>query len=227
MGRFIESYKEYVKKIQTREIVLFCAGRKCTEVLHDFFRYPYDEIAFICDNDDKKWGDKLYNINICNPELLQKNPDNYVVIITVYDDYILKRIEEQLLKMGIKNYFSSAILMFANRIERYNPDGTRKYHELNTYRVINENMDKIQTVFEMLEDEKSQNIYREFIKKVKYNLDDYKDLADDLYDHYFSDGIFKYKEGEVLVDGGAYDGDDTIRFETVLRSQNLKMKKAL
>lgn len=227
MGKLIDSYKEYVEKIQSRKIVLFCAGKKCITILDEFFRYPYDEIAFICDNDSSKWGDKIYNLDICAPEILRKKPDDYIVIITVYDDYILKRVEEQLLNMDVKNCYSSAILMFANRIERYNPDGTRKLHELNTYNIINKNMDKIQSVLEMLEDDKSKEVYMGFVEKMKYNLDDYKDLADDLYDHYFSDEIFQYKNEEVLVDGGAFDGDDTIRFDSILARQNKRLGKAL
>ena len=227
MGRYLESYKDYVKKIQTRKIVLFCAGKRCIEIMNGYFKYPFDEIAFICDNDSRKWGNKIYTVDICNPEAIRENPDDYVVIITVYDDYILKRVEEQLLAFGIKNYYTSAIFMFSNQIERYNPDGTKKYHEMNTYKVINEHAEEIETVLGMLEDEESKYIYRKFIEKVKYNMKDYSDIADDLYEHYFNDNIFKYKSGEVLIDGGAYDGDDTVRFDNILSSMNLKIKKAL
>lgn len=227
MGNFADSYKDYVEKAQTRKIVLFCSGKRCVEILNEYFHYPFEEIAFICDNDSRKWNDKLYNIDICNPEVLKEHPDDYVVIIAIYDDYNLKRIEEQLGNMGVRNFYTSAIMMFSNRIERYNPDGTRKYHELNTYKVINENEDKINQVLEMLEDDKSKEVYRKFVEKVKYNLNDYKDIADDLYEHYFSDGLFKYKDGEVLIDGGAFDGDDTVRFNNILRQNNLKIGKSL
>lgn len=201
--------------------------KKCIEVLNDYFRYPYDEIAFICDNDSKKWQDKLYNISICSPEKLRNNPDDYVVIIAVYNDYVLKRIEEQLTEMKVRNFYSASILMFSNKIWRYNIDGSMKFHELNTYKIINDNKVKICAVLALLEDDKSKEVYKLLVEKIKYNIDDYKDIADDIYDHYFSDGIFKYKDNEVFIDGGAFDGDDTIRFNSVLLRHNLSRGRTL
>ena len=165
MGQFLEDYKDYVTKIQTRKIVLFCAGQRSIDILNGFYKYPYSEIAFICDNDSSKWGTKLYTLNICNPEVLRKNPDEYVVLICIYDDYKLKRIEEQLQKNGVSNVYSSAILCLSNQIERYNPDGTMKYHELNTYKVIEQHKEEIDMVLSLLEDDKSKEIYQKFVEK--------------------------------------------------------------
>lgn len=225
-GIFYDSYKEFVEKMQTRKIVLFCAGKRCLEIMQDYYRYPFEEIAFICDNDQEKWGDMLYSIPICSPEMLLESPDDYVVLIAVYDDYSLKRIMQQLSGMKVPHFYTAAILMFANMIERYDSDGNRKYHEFNTYKVIEANMDNICKVRGMLEDEKSVRLYDCFIEKVKYNVKDYMDITDDLYEHYFSDGIFKYSDGEVLVDGGAFDGDDTVWFSTMLHQQGIKLKKS-
>ena len=227
MGTFFESYKEYVEKCQNRRVVLFCAGKKCLDIMNDYFRYPYSDIAFICDNDNKKWGNRIYTVDICNPEMLTERPDDYVVLICSYNNYIFKRVEEQLKGMGIKNVYSSAILMFSNQIERYNEDGTMKYHERNTYKVITEHTKDLEKVLSLLEDDKSKQIYRAFIDKVKYNIKDYSDIADDLYEHYFSDDIFKYSNKEVLIDGGAFDGDDTIRFDNILSSLGLTIHKSL
>ncbi len=227
MGKFFDDYKEYVEKCQNRKVVLFCAGKKCLDIMNDYFKYPYSDIAFICDNDNKKWGNKIYSVDISDPKVLTDNPDDYVVLICSYNNFILKRVEEQLKGMGIKNVYSSAILMFSNQIERYNEDGTMKYHERNTYRVVTEHTEDLEKVLLLLEDEKSKEIYRAFIEKVKYNVKDYSDIADDLYEHYFSDEIFKYGDKEVLVDGGAFDGDDTIRFDNILNSLGLTIHKAL
>lgn len=227
MSTFFDSYKDYVEKSQNRKVVLFCAGKKCLDIMNDYFKYPYSDIAFICDNDNKKWGNKIYTVDISDPKVLTDNPDDYVVLICSYNNFILKRVEEQLKGMGIKNVYSSAILMFSNQIERYNEDGTMKYHERNTYRVVTEHAEDLEKVLLLLEDEKSKEIYRAFIEKVKYNVKDYSDIADDLYEHYFSDEIFKYGDREVLVDGGAFDGDDTIRFDNILNSLGLTIHKAL
>lgn len=227
MKSFLENYKDYVEKVQYKKVVIFCAGNRCTEILRDYFLYPFYDIAFICDNDSRKWGDKIFNIEICNPSRLKDEADDYVVLIAVYNNFILKRVMQQLERMGVKNYYSAAILMFSNQIERFTPDGVPKYHEINTFKVINSHMKEIKKVREMLEDDKSKWIYDQFIEKVKYNIKDYSDIADDLYEHYFSDGIFKYKQDEILVDGGAFDGDDTIWFDDLLSQQDLKLKRSL
>lgn len=227
MGKFLEDYKDYVEKIQNRKIVFFCAGNRCVEIMNEYFKFPFREIAFICDNDSRKWGSKIYTVDICSPDVLKENPDDYVVIICVYNDYVLKRVEEQLRSMGVKNVYTSAIFMLSNQIERYNPDGSMKYHEMNTFKVIEDHMDEINSVLELLDDEKSKEVYLQFIDKVKYNIKDYSDIADDLYEHYFSDDIFRYGEKEVLIDGGAFDGDDTVRFDSILSSLNLEIGKSL
>lgn len=227
MGRFFDDYKSYVEKAQNKKLVLFCAGNRCIEIMNDYFKFPYSEISFICDNDSRKWGSKIYTVDICNPEKLKENPDEYIVIICVYNDYILKRVEEQLKEYGVKDVYTSAIFRLSNQIERYNPDGSKKYHELNTYKVINDHMNEINSVLEMLEDERSKEIYKKYVEKVKYNIKDYSDIADNLYEHYFSDDIFKYGEKEVLIDGGAFDGDDTVRFDSILSSEGLEIGRSL
>lgn len=225
-GEFYRGYKRFVEEIQSRKIVLFCAGKRCMDILQKYYRYPYDEIALICDNNKNKQGKMIYNIPIVSPDKLLENPDDYVVLIAVYDEYSLKRIMQQLAGMDIPHYYTAAILEFANIIDRYDSDGNWKYHELNTYKVIEENADKIERVRKMLCDEKSVKLYDCFVEKVKYNLRDYMDVADDLYEHYFSDGIFKFMDREVLIDGGAFDGDDTVWLSTMLQQEGRKLKKA-
>lgn len=227
MMSFLENYKDYVEKIQHKKVVIFCAGKKCIEILQEYFFYPFNDIAFICDNDSRKWGDKIFNIEICDPNRLKNKPDDFVILIAIYNNFILKRIMNQLEKMGIKNFYSAAILMFSNQIERFTPNGELKYHEKNTYKVINSHMQEINRVREMLEDDKSKWIFDQYIEKVKYNIKDYSDIADDLYEHYFSDGIFKYKQDEILIDGGAFDGDDTIWFDDLLSQQGLRLKRSI
>lgn len=224
MKGFLENYKDYVEKVQYKKVVIFCAGNRCMEILRDYFCYPFPDIAFVCDNDSRKWGDKLFNIEICAPDKLKNEADDYVVLIAVYDNFILKRIMRQLEDMGVRDYYPASILMFANQIERFTTDGAPKYHEMNTFKVIGSHMEEIGSVRAMLEDDKSKWIYDQFIEKVKYNIKDYSDIADDLYEHYFSDEIFKYKQDEILVDGGAFDGDDTIWFDGLLSQQGMRLK---
>lgn len=234
VGKFYNSYKEFVEKIQTKKIALFGAGHRCMEVLSHFYSYPYDDISMICDNAKTKWGNKIYDISVCSPDVLAENPEDYVVLIAVDSSFMVKRIERQLMDMGVVYYYHVAILYaYANTAWRYelwkrDSDGRfgiKKFHELNTYHLIESNMDKIQKVRKMLCDEKSVKLYDIFVEKLKYNEKHHEYLTDNYFDHYFSDGIFKYSNNEILVDGGALDGDDAIWFSEMLEREKKVLKK--
>lgn len=225
-GKFYDDYKDYVEKIQDKKLVLFGAGNRCLEVLYTYYYGSFDDVSFICDNDKDKWEGKVFNIPICSPEKLLEEPDNYVVLITVKDRYGIKRIMQQLKEMGIPHIYPSAILDYTvNNFWRYDSLGNKKYHEMHTYKVINNNMDKIQAVRGMLCDDRSAALFDDYIERIKYNVRYYNDIADDIYESYFGDGIFKYKSEEVLVDGGALNGDDTIWFSSLLQHEGNRLKK--
>lgn len=233
-GKFYEGYKEFVEKIQEKKIVIFGAGYRCMEVLSRFYYYPYDDIAMICDNAKGKQGNKIYDLTVCAPDVLAESPEDYVVLIAVDNPFMVKRIESQLIDMGVSYYYHVAILYaYANTLWRYElwkrgsdgRFGIKKFHELNTYRLINDNMDKIQEAKELLYDKKSKELYDIFVEKLKYNERQYEYLTDDHFDHYFSDGIFRYSDNEILVDGGALDGDDSIWFSDVLQREGKSLKK--
>lgn len=232
-GKFYESYKEYVASCQERKLILFGAGKGAKEII--FHYYPNDEIAFICDNDKEKEGKKILGISVYLPEKLYESPDEYVVLITVKDNFAIKSILQQLKAMNVTHCYPAAILQFANMVTRYIDLGSlnkyvsvgeMQYHELNTYKVVQDNMKKILTVREMLSDEKSKKLFDNYIEKVQYNVNSYDDISDDVYEHYFTDGIFKYSDEEILVDGGAFDGADTIRFAELLKQEGKRLKKS-
>lgn len=217
----LKSYMDYVEKRQDRKLVLFGAGQRAYQIVADHF--AHDEIEFICDNNRDKWGKTLLNIPVCAPDILLDDPDAYVVLITTAPDLQVEEIRAQLAGMGIPNFYTSSILHFFNRIERYNGQWIPKYHEMNTYRKIEENLEKTEQVRAMLSDERSLFVYDALVQKMKYNLRDYTDVCDDVYDHYFSDGVFEYSHEEVFIDGGSYDGADTIRLANIIGK---KLKKS-
>lgn len=232
-GKFYESYKEYVASCQTRKLVLFGAGKGAQEIIYSY--YPNGEVAFICDNDKEKEGKKIFGIPVYSSEKLYGNPDEYVVLVTVKDNFAIKSILQQLNTMKVTHCYPAAILGFANMVTRYIDLGSlnkyvsvgeKQYHELNTYKVIQDNMEKILKVRNMLSDKKSVELFDNYIEKLQYNVKNYDDISDDVYEHYFTDGIFKFSDEEVLVDGGAFDGADTITFAESLNQEGKKLKKA-
>lgn len=218
---FMSLYKDYVEKIQDRKLVLFGAGDNAIHLITRYYRH--DKIYAIWDNNPSKWGKQIMGIPVSEPRFsLPEADEEVVVIITVSDELAINSIQEQLKQMGIKYVYPKAILSLSNEIERYNGDFSRKFHELNSFGLIERNKDKIQQVRRLLADEKSQVVYDAIVEKTKYNIGDYTDICDDIYEHYFSDDIFHYQGDEVLVDGGAYLGEDTIRFARIIGTDNLK-----
>ena len=211
---FKAQYMDFVEKWQTRKLVLFGAGADATHLIPRYF--PHGEITAIWDNNPKKHGKSICGISVSPPPCSVADTDSFVVIITVSDELAISAIQEQLAQYGIKHVYPKAILSLANEIERYNADFSKKFHELNTYNLIKSNEDKIQQVRNLLADDKSRYVYDAIVEKTKYNFDDYTDIADDVYEHYFSDGIFEYSNEEVLIDGGAFLGEDTIRLARII-----------
>lgn len=172
-------------------------------------------------------GGKIFHIPICSPDILLQDSENYVVLITVNDRFTIKRIKQQLEDMKIPYVYPSTILDFSlNMFWRYDSFKNKKFHELHTYKVVNDNMDKIRRVQEMLSDNKSIELYNTYVERVKYNMKYYMDITDDIYESYFGDGIFKYSAEEVLVDGGALDGDDVIWFSSLLQREGKVLKNS-
>ncbi len=210
-SKYEESYKEYVRAIQGRNLVLFGAGNNCRKILSTY--YIHGEVAEIWDNDRNKSGKNVYGYTIKTPpeSISDSEADRYVVLVAIENDIITMSIMEQLEVLGLKHVFHSSVLGFANLRDRYNSDFSYNFHEMNTYRLVSEHEDQISRVFHLLSDEKSRQVYRTIIENKKYNMNNYTDICDDPYDHYFSDDVFKYEEEEVFVDGGAFLGEDTIR----------------
>lgn len=226
-GKFYESYKEFVEQIQDKKLVLFGAGSRSLDIFYQYYYNSFNDISFICDNDKSKWGGAFFNIPICSPQVLLKAPKDYVVLITVRNRFSVKRIMQQLNEMGMPYVYPSEILDFTlNNFWRYDSHGNKKYHELHTYKVISDNIDKIRQVRALLCDEKSVQLYDAYIERVKYNVKYYNDITDNIYESYFSDNIFKYSNEEILVDGGALNGDDTIWIASFLKQNSKKLKKA-
>lgn len=218
---FLAEYMDFVEKIQGRKLVLFGAGANSARLIWQFFLH--DEVTAIWDNDPLKQGKNFYGgVVTPPPDRTPDDADDLVVVITIADELAISDIGHQLALIGIRHVYTQSIFTLMNDIERYNADFSRKFHERNAFPLIRDNAEKIRRVRDLLADEKSRRVYDAIVTKTQYNLLDYTDVCDDVYEHYFSDGIFEYTDGEVLVDGGAYRGEDTIRFSRIVGDKFLR-----
>ena len=93
--------------------------------------------------------------------------------------------------------------------------------ELMTYSFVNDNKDKIQKVFEMVEDDYSRHVLSAYINQ-KISMD-YKYLRGmKTENQYFEKDIIQLTEDEVFVDCGAYIGDTALGFIKALKNRGIK-----
>jgi hypothetical protein len=71
-----------------------------------------NRVSFFIDNDKKKWDTVLDGLLIKNPDSL-KNEDPNDIVVLIAHQYIFEA-ENQLLSLGINNYYSSLLFL-----ERY------------------------------------------------------------------------------------------------------------
>jgi len=213
---------DYVEKRQGRKLVLFGAGGNAAQLIYNHF--ILDTIEFICDNDEKKHNKKMMGIPICSPKKLLDTPENFVVIVTLTSPLLFQQVSEMLSLMGIPYVYNYHILSLISKTETYDSPWCNSFREFNPYQEICKNYDKTQLVRSMLSDEKSLKVYDSFILKMKYSLSDYTDICDfGNTSEYFFDDVFSYTDEEIFIDGGSYDGTDTICYFKKLGS---KYKKA-
>ncbi len=233
-GKNLRDYLEYVELMQTKKLVLFGAGNYARQLVAPSGFFKPEEIEFICDSDKEKWGTQLEGIPVVNPTALESNSDDYVVIISIIKSYgyYVKIIKKKLYQMGVKNVFSPKILVNSyNYNSRFHfVDGKRTdywFHEKRSYKLVNNHIDEINRVEDFLCDDLSKKIWERYIFYMKNNLNwfFYADMADDCYEHYFSDNLFTWEKEEILVDGGCYDGADTIWFQWILIQNGCELKK--
>lgn len=219
--KYVSLYKDFVEKRQTRKVILYCAGYRCKALIQDYF--PHDEIAAIWDNSLEKQGALMHGIMITPPPHVSGEKidgDSVVVIITVDAPITYLEISEQLYGDGFKNVYPYGIMSYALREQgwRYTAQLKPNYHELNTFPLFEANKERIQTVLDMLEDEKSKYVYSQYAERMKYNMWNYYDLADSHIpkDTYFDFEHWTFGDNEIFIDGGAFDGADTIRLAKML-----------
>ncbi|MCI8529339.1 MAG: glycosyltransferase [Lachnospiraceae bacterium] len=95
----LERYKNWYDNLKGRKVVLVCAGIKARQVINFTDSNPEIHIEAICDNNQNKWGQKLYHLSIISPaQAVKEYPDGYFLIAKAWDT---KELQEQLLEMGV------------------------------------------------------------------------------------------------------------------------------
>lgn len=98
----------FLQCIPNKKVVMFGAGREMTICLDEIIDLYQISVEYVVDNDFRKWYTNFCGYEIREPEYLQQEAKDVVVLITSIYPF---RIENQLIRMGIKFYFSSLLFL--------------------------------------------------------------------------------------------------------------------
>ncbi len=189
-------------KIQAENapIVLYGAGY-CLKLFLDLLDEANLDVKAIVDKDCKKWGKTVHQIEINSWEKIKQTyPVMQVVIATSH----FKEIENELREEG----FLGNILYLP--LNAYYKNSVYGYSFLEKYE------DRLQKVYEKFADNISRKVFINILKhnmsfddQYFANIEEYEIIG------YFGTELFENKENEVIIDGGAFDGDTIREFFSV------------
>ncbi len=182
-------YNDFISNARINNVIIFGASSAGINALHHLKSIGI-EVIFFCDNDNKKWGNKLFEVEIISPkELLNRKGDSIILIASDYH----REIRKQLIELKVKDiYYFSKFGLFDNI--------------LYDSQYIWNNTERIGELFTILADEKSKKAVENILK---YRLNCKVNYLDEIY---YNEPIFKKEfinlnNFETFVDAGAYDGD--------------------
>lgn len=83
-----------------------------------------------------------------------------------------------------------------------------------------EHRNEVQKVLDLLADQTSKETYSRIIKYRQ--TASHKDLPENSYtEQYFGNDYFEYRDGEIFVDCGAFDGDSVRQFKKLMKKKNV------
>lgn len=192
VGNFLELIKE-----NDAPIVLYGAGY-CLKLFLDLLYETNMRVMAIVDNNCDKWGEIVDGISInCWEKIKQKYAVMQVVITTSH----FNEIKEALRMDG----FQGSILHLP--MNAYYKNSVYGYSFLKKYE------DRFQRVYEQFADDVSRKV---FINILKHNMSFDNQYFEKIKEYeiqgYFGTELFANTENEVIIDGGAYDGDTVREF---------------
>lgn len=192
-----DTWNDVKECAKDKNIFLFGAGYWGKKIWKEIDRYASRwEIKGFLDNDPNKQGKMINGLEVFPPSILNDyDPNGFLVLICCATT---AQISKQLMRMGVKNYFSSFHLDLPNELR------TTCYQ-------ANINRADIEWLLKRVEDDRSRELVSKIVEKRKTGFFDYTDIKESG-SEYFIDDFFTKEDDEFFVDGGGYDGDTIEEF---------------
>lgn len=198
VDRYIRKEKLLWNEIDTKIPVIFWGCGNNAHIVRKLLAMKGIEPVAYCDNSPKRVGTQIDGIEVLSYEQIRKKYQTYYLILTVSVRNAVS-IMAQLEKADEKNKIFHLEKPF------------KVDDELLEYEYLEQNIQKFETVYDMLEDELSKKIY---VENVNFRLSGNKlELIKYIDgDSFFDEKLIPGSEHHSYVDVGAYTGDTLLRF---------------
>jgi FkbM family methyltransferase len=199
LNPFSETGKDFASFLSNQcDVVLFGAGLAGENALK-ILKEKGVKILFFCDNDTKKQGTCIDGVKIFPPSHLLEHSEETIFISSDYSG----EISEQLQQMGITNFYYFG---FCFDYERWH--GHFDSHRLKAYE------ERIDFASKLFSDEDSRNLFASIVKFRKTLGASGASWSS--FDEYFHPEVSP-KQGDTIIDGGAWTGDTAEAFSRALK----------
>lgn len=164
---------------------------------------PSMEVVF-CDNSPSKWGTSVEGSPVISfNELKTHYRDSYIIITSLdYYDEISLQLKENHLNSVLDTGVHYALWDSGNILGLFE----------NFVSLIQKNINQFQTVYSLLSDELSKQIFLDRINHCITASSKYLTPLKSEHPQYFDADIIKLSDEEIFIDGGAYIGDTVEEF---------------
>ena len=188
--------------INANSIVLYGAG-KFSEAVIDSWNRKDIRPDYCVDSDTRKWGARVNNILVCDPQVLFKCENTPLVVIAAMTT---NEIEKVLEERNIPHLYA----------ERDGSVGYFSGHWLSQHRL------EFERVYSLLADDESRRVMMGVAKARMFQYYNFpmrgnyfsSEVASS--PQYFLEDIFSFSKQEFFVDCGAFDGDTLIAFAALM-----------
>jgi FkbM family methyltransferase len=213
-ARRVSERHEFDRLSGARDIVLMGAGGLGRRVLAGVRRHGVEPLAF-ADNGLDRQGTTLDGLPVLSPEAAaDKFGRRAAFVVTIWGanrPHRFAHSRQQLQSLGC-----DVVCSFPALCWKY-PDALLPFYLQDLPSRLLDDRDAVRRAFDVWEDAASR---AEYVAQVRFRLTaDFDGLSHPVqHKQYFPDDLFRWSEGEWIVDAGAYDGD-TVRMVSTLHGE--------
>ena len=186
-------------KLKNKPVVIYGMSKRAIYTFGNLSYYGFEIVAFTDSKQEESTDRKFCGKPIWSLKELKEKTSAVNVVIATYNHRFKREICRELIELGIN---SENIFVFGNLLNDEREEAEK---------ILSQNAEKVQRVYDNLVDEESRIIYKEILQ---YRITEELKLTKDAFSRsiakgcqYFDCDIVKLTADEVFVDGGAYVGD--------------------